>query len=381
MTPADAATMYCDLHAIDSMTRDTHYRLIVIGCTLVQIVLAGLFLNSLSRPMNWSAVYAEDSKGYLLAAEYFMGRDSAPEDTGLLRYRLLSPALPFAASLLGRVLPVAAAFMLINVVLWCAAALVFYELLKQMFDNRQAACGGAVILTTSLPLIEWGLPVMVDAGAYFFSGLVFLLYFQFRRRCLEAALVYGLIIGLGILVKPTLVCLLLFAAGSFFFVDRLWRHGVAVLVVAFGLVANVYWLLGLTPQDFFMYGAPRHRGLVYIVSAAFFCFHWGWLFVMQGFRSQQRYRMYCLVYFAAFAIPYLTFVHNPRLFFVCYPAVIPLIVSGMGRYCEARKSVWPVVVLYAVTSNILTLVHLYVMRTLQIRDISDLQQKIQLLFS
>ena len=51
------------------MKKDTVFTLLIIVCSLVQVGLSSVLLNSLSTIDNWSAVYAEDSGGYLLAAD------------------------------------------------------------------------------------------------------------------------------------------------------------------------------------------------------------------------------------------------------------------------------------------------------------------------
>ena len=62
-----------------------------------------MYLNTLSRIDNWSAVYAEDSRGYLLVADYYMGRELSAQDIPLMKYRLFSPVIPFAASIIGKI--------------------------------------------------------------------------------------------------------------------------------------------------------------------------------------------------------------------------------------------------------------------------------------
>jgi hypothetical protein len=65
-------------------------------------------------------------------------------------------------------------------------------------------------------------------------------------------------------------------------------------------------------------------------------------------------------------------VHNPRLFFLAYPAVVPLIASGMNK--KYTRSLSPgttgslLIAGYIITSNALAVLHLYVMRYLKIRD-------------
>ena len=212
------------------MQKNTLYRTSLILLTLLQIGLSTLYLNSLSRIENWSAVYAEDSRGYLLVADYLSGRDIPGEEQPLMRYRLFSPLVPFVAALLGRLTGIPAAFLIINTLLWIAAALFFHELLRIFLQDDYSAFAGAAIFATSLPLIEWGLPVMADMGAYFFAGLIPFLYLrlfhsapvlqqtgnrdnpcvQSRKPGIMGETGIGLCLALAVLTKPMLAFLLLF---------------------------------------------------------------------------------------------------------------------------------------------------------------------------
>ena len=354
------------------MKKENIYRSAIIICSLVQIILSAVYLNTFSRIDNWSAVYAEDSKGYILASEYFMGRQINPENKALMRYRLFSPAMPFLASVMGRVMPVERAFAAINILLWLAAALVFYEFLKIILYDRPSAFSGAVIFTTSLPLIEWGLPVMVDMAAYFFAVLIFFIFIRMRDRSPYRVMLYGVLIALGILVKPTLLVLLIFVLLCMIMEGR-YKEIFILLICSIVPVCAVYHFLGLDIDAFKTFGTPRHRGMVYLFLSAAFCFHWGWFFLFKSGHVLQPVKKYMLIYLAVFFSAYLVFVHNPRLFFLSFPAVIPFIINGIRSICPKLKKLVIVMCCYVVTSNGLAIFHLYVMRTVKIRDVESLR--------
>ncbi|MCK5257362.1 MAG: hypothetical protein KAQ81_15130, partial [Deltaproteobacteria bacterium] len=68
--------------------------IILILVSIFQMVVSALMLNNLSME-NWSAIYAEDSEGYLLVARYFLGEEILSSSLPLLKYRLFSPVVPF----------------------------------------------------------------------------------------------------------------------------------------------------------------------------------------------------------------------------------------------------------------------------------------------
>jgi 4-amino-4-deoxy-L-arabinose transferase-like glycosyltransferase len=373
------------------------YRIALIVLTILQIGLAAMYLNTLSRIDNWSAVYAEDSKGYLLVADFYMGRELSAQDIPLMKYRLFSPVIPFAASILGKFIGVPAAFLCINFILWNLTALILYELLKILIKGNYAAFVGAAIFTTSLPLIEWGLPIMVDMGAYFFACLIPYLYLKLfhpqegervqsgfpssgsirGERALQIEgdiyknILLGLCLGLAILTKPLLITALFFVLLSLLYTKR-YRSALMLFSLPVLLVAAVYWLLGLSAGDFTAFSAPRHRGVIYLLTAAFFCFHWGWFFFWRGWKTAEENKQFYILYIITFISPFVFFVHNPRLFFLAYPSVIPLIASGMNtKYTKAVRigTASPLLLAgYIITSNALAVFHLYVMRHLKIRD-------------
>jgi len=350
------------------MENRTAHRLCIVCCTAAQIGLACLLLNSLSTIDNWSAVYAEDSKGYLLAADFFRGIAVDDHDTALMRYRLFSPVIPFAAAQLGRIIDIRFAFVGINIFLWFATALVFYELLRRLLLSGLSACAGAVLFTTSLPVAQWGMPIMVDMGAYFFAALVPLLCRgRGKGQGLPSAVFCGLLAAVAVLTKPTLVFLLVFLAVRDI-VERKPSRALITCASALLCIGGTYALLGLSVREFSMYGAPRHRGLFYFCSAAFFCFHWGWIFFFDGCRYRTGGRRFCLAYLVSWLVLFVPFIHNPRLFFVCFPAVIPPVVYSLRKRCPDVRVLVLITAAYVCTSNCLTALHLYVMRTLAVRE-------------
>jgi 4-amino-4-deoxy-L-arabinose transferase-like glycosyltransferase len=251
-----------------NLGKERLYRIALIVLTILQISLATVYLNTLSRIDNWSAVYAEDSKGYLLAADYFMGREVSGGDIVLMKYRLFSPLIPFIASIPGKLIGVSASFLCINFILWNVTALILYELLKILLKDNYAAFFGAAIFTTSLPVIEWGLPVMVDMGAYFFACLIPYIYltlfnpqeaerdqrnFSFsgpfsdeqvlrRKGSIYKTLLLCFCLGLAILTKPLLITVLLFVLLSVLYRKRYRSAVMLFFFLSFWLPEHIgFW--------------------------------------------------------------------------------------------------------------------------------------------
>jgi len=349
---------------------------ILLAVTVTQIIIASLLLNYL-RMENWSAVFAEDSEGYMLAARFFSGMDTPVESLPLLKYRLFSPLIPCLASLIGRFMPLEYAFLLLNCFFWMASVFLIYRLCAALLNGQLGYCC-ALLFTSSLPLIVWGLPIMVDMGSFFMAGLNCLLIIN-RSQRREAWLLLALTLGLAILTKPNLISLVIFFmlyAGA----GKTFGKAAVVAAVALMLVGGVYLLLGLTVEDFLALGYLRHRGFVYVANAFLFCFHWGLPLVLWGFAAEKKHRAFYLAYLISSFGCYLAFVHNPRLLFITFPAVLPLTARGMELLAQEAASRWSfqpqrmltcLTVCYMLTSNILAGIYLYITRVLQYRSIEN----------
>ena len=165
--------------------------------SLLQMFIAAILLNNLSME-GWSVIQAEDSEGYLLVARYFLGEDIQSDSLPLLKYRLFGPLVPFAAALFARMIPLEYAFLLINCLLWLLSVHLFYRFSNRLLNERSAFyC--ALLYTSSLPLIIWGLPIMVDMAAFFFAILICLLITPAGSEKKGAPLLIAVILALAIL--------------------------------------------------------------------------------------------------------------------------------------------------------------------------------------
>ena len=353
--------------------------IILVLVSLLQMGVSALLLNHLSME-NWSVIYAEDSEGYLLLARSFLGEEIPTSSLPLLKYRLFSPAMPFIAALLARFIPLVYTFLFLNICFWLLSVYLFYQFSKSLL-NEQLAFYCALLFTTSLPLIVWGLPIMVDMAAFLLAVLNCLLITRLVSDKRPIYLIAALTLSLAILTKPNLVSLLLFFTLYTGF-KRQYVQILPVVLTTLILVGGVYLYLGLEVKDFLTYGYLRHQGFFYIANALTFCFHWGLPLAVWGFYLEKGQRKFYLTYFLSAFGCYLLFVHNPRLMFIVYPALIPLIVRGMeacacrvARRCNQKpeRIITTLVCFYMLTSNTLTILYLLITRVFQYRSIESLK--------
>ena len=173
---------------------------------------------------------------------------------------------------------------------------------------------------------------------------------------------------MAILTKPSLVSLLIFFILYAGF-QKQYLKIVSVVSLTALLVGSIYLYLGLGSEDFLTYGYLRHRGFFYVMNALTFCFHWGLPLAVWGVYGEKQHRVFYLTYFMSTFGCYLTFVHNPRLLFIVFPAVLPLVVSGMELCAQKVAQRWhykpenivtALVCSYMLTSLLLAVLYLYI---------------------
>ena len=352
--------------------------IILLAVSLLQMSIAALLLNNLTME-GWSVTHAEDSEGYLLGVRFFLGEDIPPASLSLLKYRLFSPVLPFLAALLARFMPVAYTFLVVNMLLWLLSVYLCYRCAETLLNERLAYYT-ALLFITSLPLIVWGLPIMVDMAAFFFAVLNCLLIIRLSPDKRLSYLLLPLTLSLAILTKPNLVSLLIFFILYAGF-QKQYLKIVSVASLTALLVGGMYFYLGLGIEDFLTYGYLRHRGLFYVMNALVFCFHWGIPLAVWGIYGERQHRAFYLTYLMSTFGCYLMFVHNPRLLFIVFPAVLPLVVKGMELCAEKAAHHWhfrpenivtALVCSYMLTSTLLAVLYLYCTRVLQYRSVESI---------
>lgn len=351
---------------------------ILVAVMALEIAIGLVILANFNNIPQWYPTPLEtgDSAGFLDAARRIMGEDVRHDAVEWMRFRLFSPLLPALASVLGRFMELKLAFFTINVLLWIAALAFLLKLGMHLTGDRGLAFATALLFTTSMVPMIWGVVVGVDMGSFAFAALLALLVVRKDEKGPADWLLIGIIGLLGSLAKISVTPLAAFVLlGAACDNDR--RGIAATVVIWLGGLALVYALMGLGIDDFFPIGAPRHRGLVNVLNALVCNYHLGLLFALLGFLGIKGRRRYYLQYLFPVFGAYCLFVHNPRLLFITFPAILPLVVLGMNRgagFLESRlgwdRRSWFVALtaLQIVISNLLAAFYVYFTRTLAIRS-------------
>jgi hypothetical protein len=150
-----------------------------------------------------------DSPGYMQVTQFIRGRAVITEG---VRFRLLRPIVPFLAAVLSAIMQPRLAFAFVNLVLWCASAILMFYFTKLFTKNKYAAFASSVFFTASIPLIIFGAAVYTDMAGYFFIllGSYLILRWDIPRANFERTCVASVVTGLGIISRESVACVMIF---------------------------------------------------------------------------------------------------------------------------------------------------------------------------
>ncbi len=295
-----------------------------------------------------------DSTSYREYSLFILGRSPTVSEIVAMR-----PMLPLIASLISFCLgDIDSSYALANAVFYVLGTLVAYRLGELTFASQKIGVLAALIYATSPAMLWFGAAVLVDAPAYFFTGLAVLLAFGSAqetgpkwRNLLEET---GATVGL--LFKESVAFSILYLLFVRAYQKRGFRRVLAstflIVVVDVGVLAYLSLdpfifvrKLYLAQQSAGLY-EPSKWGLILLGKSfvnAFFPYFPTIvrysiypLFVTVGFLSTEPARrnalLTCLAFLSLNAVvwPVMTY----RFSFMTWPVVIPLLAGGIERLSE-----------------------------------------------
>lgn len=174
-----------------------------------------------------------DSTRYMAQSNFFLGRlpSSLPRSSRVGTLML--------AAALGRFLSLRTSFALVNGAFWLLSAILIFFIVRKILKNSQLALLGAILFSTSFPMLQNGTAVLTDSSGYFFVGLG--VFFALKNDESKSRMVYffeGFLLGMGLFFRNEVILVALLLV-----VLRLWkRQGVLETIV--GL--SCPFLIGLT---------------------------------------------------------------------------------------------------------------------------------------
>ena len=154
-----------------------------------------------------------DSTLYISQSNFFLGRLPSSFPTSS---RLGTPVL---AAALGRFLSLGTSFAILNGVFWLLSAILIFFVVRKILRNSQLALLGAILFSTSFPMLQNGTAVLTDSSGYFFVGLG--IFFALKNNESKTSIVYffeGLLLGIGLFFRNEVILVAVLLV-----VLRLWK--------------------------------------------------------------------------------------------------------------------------------------------------------------
>ena len=141
-----------------------------------------------------------DSTRYIAHANFFLSRlpSSFPWASRI--------GAPMLAATLGGFLPLRTSFAIVNSVFWLLSAVLIFFIVRRILKNSQLALLGAILFSTSFPMLQNGSAVLTDSSAYFFVGLG--VFFALKNNESKTSIVYffeGFLVGMGLFFREEVI--------------------------------------------------------------------------------------------------------------------------------------------------------------------------------
>ncbi len=328
-----------------------------------KLTLVGLLALSLAEGLTHFGQAYPDSPGYIDGAHFFQGKATiAPSSTN---FRLLRPVIPFIASVLNHFLDIRTSFAIVNLVLWCAAAILMFYFTKMITKDLNAALFSSTAFTTAIPLLIFGDAVLTDMAGYFFIlfGTFLAIKWDLPRASLRRVCIAGLIIALGVLCRESVASVLIFvlawtvlSKGSISRIIILFSVSIGIPILA-SLVVGVSYIAWYTQGGLLFAAANQQLGPVdrALRLAGSFLYAFGrypQIILLAGLgllatKDKAYLKIHISIWIGALAILLAWPVVDTRFTFMLFPSILPLAGEGVrGAYDIVMKSrlfsgLWP----------------------------------------
>lgn len=326
-----------------------------------KLMLLGLVIFSLAEGLTHYGQVYPDSPGYMAAAHFFQGRVAA---TGV-EFRLLRPLVPFLASLANYFVDIRASFAIVNLVFWCAGAVLMFYFTKLLTKDANASLLSAALFTSAIPMLLFADAVLTDMAGYFFIlfGIYLVIRWDLPRATLKRVCIAGLVVGVGILARESVAAVLVFAL-----VWAILSRGSITRTIIFCLIPlgiSVLWssAMGVSYVAWYAQGGLAYSAvkqhlsllrrayrLLGSIQYAFGRFPEVLVLAALGLlRIQDKgyLKIHISILIGTFAIILAWPVIDTRFTFILFPSILPLAGSGLEEAynlifkSKIVQSIWP----------------------------------------
>lgn len=299
---------------------------------------------------------ATDSAQYISTILNFSGDHSS----ALYIFRLIKP-LPIliGAAFLPLMSP-AIALILQNVFFYFATVLVIFLLINLVYRNEKQAFYGAVLFSTTYPVMAYGLSPLTDfSGWFFYIFCIYLSIIFFNNPSFKKSFLIGFLGGIGMLFKENLAALVIFFPFFVFICTSLSvKEKLKHIFIFLGAFFVPVFISGVIIYHFFSYtiiqwyanvtlnhgnSSPYAYDAVRIIIEIARVFSIGWIFFFLGLlkeiKSKNKDRINLLISLIPSSLSFFlwSFPHN-RIAFISAPLIILIGSFGLVELFKDHKS-------------------------------------------
>jgi len=308
-----------------------------------KLIVGGLLIFTLAEALTHYGQVYPDSPGYFAAAHFFQNRASP---TGEPNFRLLRPVVPFLVSLVNYIVNIRTSFAIVNLVFWCAAAILMFYFTNLLTKNVYASLFSSLVFTSAIPMLLFADAALTDMGGYFFILLCTYLVVKWDipRAPITRVCLMALVIGVGILARESVASALIFAVAWTLWSSRSVPRAVILFLIPLAISLGWSYAVGISYAAWYTQGGlvyaaanqpltPLHRVLRLAGNIQYSFGRYPEILLLAALglvanHDKNHLRTHISIWIGALVIIFAWPVIDTRFTFILFPSIFPL--AGLG---------------------------------------------------
>ena len=308
-----------------------------------KLMLVGLLVFTLAEALTHYGQVYPDSPGYFATAHFFQGRAT---QVGEPNFRLLRPVVPFLASLANYFLNIRTSFAIVNLVFWCAGAVLMFYFTKLLTKDIYSSLFSSLVFTSAIPMLLFADAALTDMGGYFFILLCTYLVIKWDipRATITRVCIMASVLGVGILVRESVASALIFAVVWTLWSTRSVTRAAILFLIPLAISLGWSSAVGISYAAWYTQGgvayaatnqplSPLHRLLRLAGNIQYSFGRYPEILLLGALglfakHDKNNLRIHISIWIGAFAIIFAWPVIDTRFTFILFPSIFPL--AGLG---------------------------------------------------
>lgn len=320
-----------------------------------KLMVVGIVIFSLVEGLTHFGQAYPDSPGYVSTAHLFQGREAL---VGSADFRLLRPVIPFLASIVNYFVNIRFSFAIVNLILWCAAAVVMFYFTKLLTKDSYSSLFSAALFTSAIPMLLFGDAVLTDMGGYFFIllGIFLVVKWDIPRAPIQRVCLASLILAVGVLTRESVASVLIFAVAWTILSNRTrgsLARAAILFVIPLAIALSWSYIVGVSYTAWYSQGglafaaAHQHLSKVqkilrFVGSVQYSFGRFPEVLALAGLgllavHDRNKLKIQISIWIGALAIIFAWPIIDTRFTFILFPSIFPLAGAGLE---EAYKIIF-----------------------------------------